>query len=202
MQADRSTDDSGLIASCLDRDITAWAGLISKYSGLIYASIEKRLKMYGITLGPHDIEDIKQDTLIMIWEGRKLENVKNRRNISYWIAIVSGNMAIEYIRQKRAVEPSAKLSIFEKIGEREITEFLPSDSLSPSDAMIRKEISEKVFSAIEKLPAKEKLIIKLNILYDKKYHEIADMLNLPNGTVCSYVKRGKEKLKKYLKDLQ
>lgn len=195
-------DDSELVAACLDRDTAAWSDFIKKYSPLIYASIGKRLKIYGIILPCHDIEDIRQNVLTALWRGRKLEGVKNRKNISYWLAIVSGNIAIEYIRRKRRLEPHAGLPISGKIGEMEISDLLPSDSPAPSDAVIGKEISEKVKSAIERLPVKERLVIKLNVLHDKKYCEIADILHLPAGTVSSYVKRAKERLKKYLKDLQ
>ena len=63
------------------------------------------------------------------------------------------------------------------------------------------ELETKIEKAIEELPAKEKLMIQLHLFHDKKYREIADMLDIPTGTVSSYIKRSKAYLKKSLKNL-
>jgi len=202
MSEDFLKDDSFLVEGCIKRDLTAWASFVQKYSGLIFISIEKRLKNYGLALPRPDIEDIKQNVLTLLWRDRKLESVRNRQNIAYWLAIVSGNIAIEYMRKKRAIEPHDPISIFDKIGEKELVEFIPSRDSSPADELVKAEISKRIGSAIEELPNKEKLIMKLNILHNKKYHEIADILHIPKGTVSSYIKRAKEKLRASLEDLK
>jgi RNA polymerase sigma-70 factor (ECF subfamily) len=110
-------------------------------------------------------------------------------------------MAIEHMRKMRASDPPLAISIYDKItDEKELADLLPSAALTASDELIKDEISKKLNDAIEALPVKERLITKLNMLYDKPYHEIADILNLPKGTVSSYIKRAREKLKKSLRD--
>ena len=79
-------------------------------------------------------------------------------------------------------------------------ELIPSTGLNPSDELAKNELSKKIEEAVDALPTKEKLIIKLNLIYEKKYDEIAKILNLPKGTVSSYIKRAKEKLRCALKD--
>ena len=188
-------DDSEIVEACINGDLSAWSSLTQKYESLIRASIVNRLKKYGITLPCQDIEDIRQNTLTSIWKGRKLEEIRNRKNISYWLAIVSGNTAIEYMRWKRAQDTPKPVPLNYDSAD-ELEGLAPSNGRDPSDEAAREEMLKKIKETIEALPHKEKLMIKLNIYHGKKYHEIADILNIPAGTVSSYIKRAREKLKK------
>jgi len=196
------TDDADLIEGCIRRDMASWYSFVKKYSPLISISIETRLKRYDISVSRQDIDDIRQNILTSIWKDRKLDGVKNRADLRPWLAIVSGNAAAAYARTKFRNEPQKTISIFEKIGERELVEFIPSEAADPGAETRKAELSQKIDKAIESLPPKEKLIIKLNILYDKKYDEISEIVNLPKGTVSSYIKRAKDKLKEALKDFK
>jgi len=194
-------DDTKLIDSCVNGDLAAWAALTQKYSALIKTAIACRLKKYGFSLPLQDIEDIRQTILTAIWRDRKLEGIKNKIDISCWLAIVSGNIAVEYLRKKRIAGEPKLIPLFDTLTDKEMAEFMPSAGRDPSDELARDELSLRIDEAIESLPSKERLIIKLNICHDKKFHEIAEMLNIPKGTVCSYIKRAKDKLREMLKDL-
>lgn len=193
-------DDTRLVEECMAGDIKAWQDFTEKYSGLISIAIESRLKKYGFRLKAPDIEDIRQDVLISLWQGRKLEHIRNRSDISYWLAIVAGNTAIGYIRRKLSLEPVEPVSIFDAADGKTIAEIIPSFRENPADKFLQNALSEKIDALIGSLPPKEQIVIKLNIVHGKKYDEIADMLKMPPGTVSSCVKRAKEKLRKGLKD--
>jgi len=199
--ARHTENDSYLVKRCIAEDLAAWSDLIKRYSNLITISIENRLKKYGFDLPRQDIEDIRQDMLGSIWRDKKLEGVKNREDISYWLAIVSGNAAMEYVRKRLSCKPKT-VSIFDKLDEKELAEFIPSKALNPNDEASKNELSKKIDASLAALPSKERLIIKLNFFHGKKYEEISDILNLPAGTVSSYVKRAKEKLRESLKDFR
>lgn len=193
-------DDRDIVTGCVARDPEAWDAFVNKYSRLIDISVDRRLKKYNFTLPREDMEDIRQDVMSSIWEGGKLESVRNPESLPYWLAITSGNHAMEYLSRKRRIAPLGAVSLHDKIGEEELLEILSSDRSGRADELARGEISEKIDEAIGSLPDKEKLIIKLNILHGKKYHEIAGLLGLPNGTVSNYVKRAKVKLRNALKE--
>ena len=48
-------NDRYIIEACSKKDLVAWSVLVKKYSGLIYVSIENRLKKYGLDASTHDI---------------------------------------------------------------------------------------------------------------------------------------------------
>lgn len=194
-------NDERLVEACLAGEPGAWSAFMAKYSGLIFISIEKRLKKYGFTLPRQDVEDIRQNTITALWKDKKLDGIRNRGDISYWLAITSGNMAMEFVRKKRSLNPLKPVSIFEKNGEAELAELLPSPDGNPGDNAERNELMKTTGKLIGSLPVKEKLIIKLLFFHGKKYHEIADMLNIPQGTVSNYIKRAKERLRDGLKKI-
>ena len=178
-------DDHYIIEACINGNSNAWTLLIRKYSNLIYASIKNRLRRCNFKVSCQDIEDIRQDILTSLWEKQKLDGIRNRQNISYWLAIVSGNAAIEYIRSKYYKENRAAVSLYD----------IYSDKPSPSDDIAREENSKRMIKSIELLPVREKLMITMNAYHDKKYYEIAEMMRVPIGTVASCLKRTKERLK-------
>ncbi|MCX5712614.1 MAG: sigma-70 family RNA polymerase sigma factor [Candidatus Omnitrophica bacterium] len=195
-------NERALIDGCVKRDLAAWGVFVRKYSNLVSVAVENRAKKYGFYLIPQDIEDIRQNVFTLIWQDNKLSGVENSDSIAYWIAIVAGNEAMAHLRKRETRESEKAVSIFDKIDEKELAEVLPSDVISPADEAARNEISAKIDDAIKKLGPKERLIIKLHLIHNKKYHEISKMLNIPKGTVSSYVKRAKEELKERLKKLQ
>lgn len=195
-------DDSRLVEGCINRDLSCWTVLVNKYAGLIHVSIKNRLNKYGFALNDQDIEDIRQGFLASLWKGGKLEGVVNRKNIAVWLAIVAGNAGLAYVRKARAKEPPFKVSLSEKIGQTELQDLIESGSPSPSEELSSKELSERIDYAFEALPVRERLVIKLNLIHNKRYEEIAGILNMPIGTVSSDVKRAREKLKKKLQQFR
>lgn len=193
--------DSGLVEACINGDARAWALLVDKYSHLILASIANRLKSYGFDPACEEIEDVRQAVLSSIWKDKKLAGVRNRDDISYWIAIVSGNAAMQYLRRTRFGEAARAVSLSGKVREESLVDVIPSAGPIPSGELQSKEVLSKIERAIKSLPPKERLIVKLNIMYGKKYSEISDILNMPHGTVASHLRRAKKRLKKDLKDL-
>lgn len=199
MDENCAKDDRYLVEACLKKDLAAWSSLVKKYSALVCIAIKNRLERYDLRLSRQDIEDIKQGVFADIWQGNKLKAIENRADISYWIAIISGNAAMEHFRKKDARLWARTVSLSGKIGEGALEDILPSEVTDPEKKIARAETEDRIDLAIESLPEKEKLMIKLHLIHDKKYHEIAVLLDVPKGTVSSYIKRGKEKLRKLLK---
>ncbi|MDD5427983.1 MAG: sigma-70 family RNA polymerase sigma factor [Candidatus Omnitrophica bacterium] len=190
MRPEHIEDDSPLVEACINKDAAAWAKLVKKYTGLISAAITNRLKKYGFNPLCEDTEDIRQNILASIWTGGKLEQIRNRKSIAYWLAIVSGNAAIEHMRRKKARRG---------FGLIPLSEAEDAIAASGGETPERRELAGKIEQAIESLAEKERLVIKLNLLHGMEYREISEMLGMPKGTVASHVKRAKDKLKKDLK---
>lgn len=199
MRQKAAEEDPELITKCLLGDLAAWSGFTGKYSRLVYISIENRLHKIRQSLSREDIEDIRQNIFTDIWKGRKLADLKNARSLPYWLAMVSGNAAMEYLRQKARREGKECLSFDNEEQKDNLIDFLQSNIPHPGERLDIKEVASQIDELVDHLPLKQKLVLKLNLYYDKNYSEISGILGLPSGTVSSYIKRGKERLKAELK---
>ena len=201
MEMRRFDNDEALLRGCIDKDHAAWDHFTAKYSGLILASATNRLRKYGMSLKQDDLKDVQQNVLSCLWEDEKLAQVREARSLPYWLSIVSGNMALEHARKKRSLEKLMPVSIFDKIGDIELEDMISSGGLTPPDEIDRAETARRIEAAVEELPEKDRLVIKLNVIHGKKHGEIADILQIPAGTVSKHIRRAKESLKKSLKYL-
>lgn len=195
-------EESELINRCIQRDPIAWNEFVGRYAGLVYWAIENRLKKWDYLYRPEDVEEIHQNAFFSLWNKNKLQQLKDQKKIAGWLVIVSGNEAIDYFKYQKRQTPPHAISIFEEIIKKDkvlvIADILHSkepDPYSTAEAAEAESMLEKVISG---LSAKGQIILKLNILYNKKYREIAEMLDMPVGSVSTVLKNTKLALKKRL----
>jgi len=197
-------EDHELIDRCIQKDALAWNDFVKRYSSLVYWAIENRLKKWDYLYHPQDIEEIHQNVFLSLWKKNKLEQLKDQEKVSGWLVIISGNEAIDYFRYQKSQSPPNAISIFEEILVKDkavaLIDILSSEKQAPCREKELAEIENFLEEELNKLLPQEKIIIKLNILYNKKYREIADMLNMPIGSVATALKNIKIKLRKGLKE--
>lgn len=187
-----------MLKACIRRDLDAWSAFIRKHSCLISRAIGSRLRKYGLWLPEADIDDIRQAVLTAIWQDRKLETVSHAATVGYWLAVVSGNYAIEYVRNS-PLHRNVPLTLATEAQDEALAGLAPA-AVSPADELSRQELRDRVDEAMRSLPTRERLVIQLYILHGKRYEEIAGMMRIPAGTVASCVRRGKERLRAALAD--
>lgn len=192
--------DEELIRLCIARDPSAWERFTKRYSGLISYSIVQRLRKYGINPHPNDLGEIRQDILSRLWEDGKLAEIRNPSVIKYWLSIVSGNMAVEYMRARKRRHELMPVSLSEMTDESALHGVLSSNRRLPADELHRSELLGKIEESIRSLPAKQALALKLNLLHGKSHDEISAIMSIPPGTASSYIKRAKGALRRMLKD--
>jgi len=120
-----------------------------------------------------DADDITQNTLIKLYRADK--SFDSQAHIKHWLIRVSINES-----KKALLSPWRRLEPLE--------EMLPAFSL-PS-----REHSE-LFCAVMNLPRKYRTAILLYYYEDYSTDEISKILSIPKATICTHLKRGREKLK-------
>lgn len=134
----------------------------------------------------HTAEDVMQDAFIKVF--KRIDTYKGEVTIGAWIKKIVINQCIDYLK-KRKIEV---IGIEDKHFEVET-----SNSWSVDDTV---NIS-MVIEAIESLPEKYKLVLKLYLLEGYDHQEIAQVLNITEVNSRSQLMRGKNKLKSQLKAL-
>ena len=150
---------------------------------------ELRNFLTGVLRDPSLVQDVLQATFVKLLE-RGSDAAKESRKS--WMFQVAFNQARE-IRRKGA---NQQRILREKVAA-------PEPTLDgPGDHFVRFERVEQVQQAIATLPAKQQEVVRLRVYEEKKFKEIAELLQLPLGTVLSRMRSAVENLRKVLDDLQ
>jgi len=186
----QNTTDQNLVERVLSGDSNAF-GIIIKNTESLVAKI-----VFDTVPNDGDRKDIAQDIYLKAFQ--KLPTFKFQSKLSTWIAQISYNTCIDYLRKK-------KLVLVEKdTGEAE-NELLDSINLAKgvflesSDSFIlEKDLGKIIRTGIDKLPAVYKTLITLYHNEDLSYDEIGTITGLPSGTVKSYLFRARQQLRENL----
>ncbi|MFC1699629.1 RNA polymerase sigma factor [Candidatus Omnitrophota bacterium] len=184
----RGENDADLVEQCLGRNRRAWQRFVEKFGSLVFWAIKDTLQRKGFEFNRQDIEEVFQDVFVLLWEKGKLEQIKNRNQISAWLAMVAANRTLNYLRKKRVnhinIESQDQGSL---AGNSDINHDL--------EAAESQTLLAQAFSSLE---PKEIITLKLSYFFNKTHQEIAEILKMPTNSISSIVRRSKDKLKQSL----
>jgi len=180
-----------LMERCIRREEKAWEEFVERFSGLLYYSARERLRRNGFSFGHRDLEDIVQGVFLEIWEKGRLEGVRERQKIKAWLSVVAQTRALNYMRKKK-----------DRLLRQDEMYKIDNIKAGPADTGggLGEDMMADLEEAIEEFPAREKIILKMNIIYGKKHREIARFMNIPINTVSTVIARKKKALKVRLKE--
>jgi RNA polymerase sigma-70 factor (ECF subfamily) len=193
-----SPDDLKLLSECLSGSKAAWDTFVTRYSKLIYYSINKTLRLHSQTLHQEDIDDIYSSLFVAFMDRdyRKLRQFEGREGctLSSWIRLIAVRHTIDFLRSQRE-----HLSIDDDSDEAQpLIERLSDRSTSFEDQLEQAQATRALKEAIEELPASDRLFMEL--FYDKELppEEIAGIMNVSLNTIYSKKNRVREKIKNIL----
>jgi RNA polymerase sigma-70 factor (ECF subfamily) len=140
----------------------------------------------------YDAEDLVQETLYTAYS--KFHQLRDNRKLKSWMFTILRNHFLKGQRKKAPIHEDE----FED-GIDYLTQ-LESISLQQDAASVyeRKVEAETIQSILDKLPEKYKAVLIVYYMEDSTYQEIAEMLEVPIGTVMSRLSRAKQMMKKAL----
>jgi RNA polymerase sigma factor (sigma-70 family) len=137
-----------------------------------------------------DQEDICQDVFLKVYEN--LRGFQFESKLSTWIAKIAYNTCLNYLEKKR-------VPLFDDLTPEEQTIETVSDcNYGPDQVVEGRETSSLLRNEIEKMPVHYRTILTLYHLDQMSYSEIGETMELPEGTVKSYLFRARRLLKERL----
>jgi len=145
-------------------------------------------------------EDLAQETFIKVLNG--IRSYRPEFKFSSWIFKIANNAGIDHLRKRTvdtlsldgapdAVTPDAVAATALQIGDQRET---------PLQAVEARELGSAIERAIGRLRPEYRACIVLRHVEGYAYEEIAEMLDLPLGTVKTYIHRARNELRGYLED--
>ena len=149
-----------------------------------------------LTRNERDAEDLVQDALLRAY--RFFDRFERGTNIKAWLFKILTNTFINRYRRKvkerSVVEGVERESVHDQFVSRDATDF----AANPEQYFFDRLLSDDVLRAIDALPIDFRLVVILADLQEFSYREIADILDVPVGTVMSRLYRGRRLLQKAL----
>jgi len=145
---------------------------------------------YRVTNNWEAAEDICQDSFFRLYEKNMV--FPNKEEAKYWLIRVVKNAALNYAKRK-ARERIVYQRAFREDNRREET---------GEGLLVKKETSEEVKSALEKLPENLRMVLILKEYADMNYKEIGKVLGISEGNVKVRVFRARERLASLLASSQ
>ena len=190
----RTSDEPLFIDKLRAGDAAAFETLIDRYSGAIYALL------FRLTENAEEASDLTQDTFL-----RALRSIKKFRGdseLKTWLFRIAINESRNRFRWWKRRRRDVTISLDATIGDSDLTfgETLAETSASPEDEALARERQYALKAALLDIPEVYREAIILCDIQGLSYDETAAALGIGMGTVKSRISRGREELRRRLKD--
>ena len=178
------TDEAALIERCRAGDLTAFEPLVEKYRQRAY-----RLA-YNVLRDPEEAWDVAQDAFIRAFQA--LASFRGDSAFYTWLFRIVMNVARDRARQHAA---RGRAFGTERVDEKDWDRILVDQGTAPDANATQVEEREKIRRALATLSEPHRAIIMLSDLEGLSYREIAEVLNIPMGTVMSRLHNARRRLR-------
>ncbi len=177
-----------LIGRVLDGDQSAFEPLVLDNQKSVY---NLALRMTG---NEEDALDISQEVFIKAYSG--LASFRGESRLGFWLYRLTYNMCIDLSRKKKR-ENVSSITYLDESGEETDLE-IPDLRQLPENEAERSELRQAVRDAIDRLSPEHRNMLLLREISGMSYTEIAQALDLNEGTVKSRLARARIKLAEIL----
>lgn len=179
-------EDRILVERVLGGNHRAFGVIVRNTQGLVAHIVFKMIS------DPHDRNDIAQDIYLKVFQ--KLGSFRFQAKLSTWIAQIAYHTCLNYLQKKKSDWPLLDILPTAEQADEPYTEQYP-DPDSLEDRLLEAEQTQIIRTEIENLPPQYKLLITLFHQQELSYHEIGEVVDLPEGTIKSYLFRARKMLK-------
>jgi len=180
--------DERAVTRFLAGDVVGFEQIVRHYSAALF-SLAARL------VGPAEAEDVVQETFLRAYRG--LESFRGESSLKTWLYAIALNRA----RARHGTLSRLRALFAPKPARDDLADALddaPDPGLGPEEATLAREQRSRLRAAIGGLPEEFRTAVILRDLEGLSYQEIAEVLQVPIGTVRSRIARGRSLLKEEL----
>lgn len=180
-------EDVDLVRRCLRNDQAAYRTLLARYERAVHGLVRRMVP------DPEEARDLAQETFIRAF--RSLGQFDQSRKFSSWLFRIANNLCIDHYRRRKL---STVPLVRQTEGEDEEVRDLPTPEAGPAEEFADRERSRRLLIAVQALPPTYRVVLLLRHQEDRSYEEIAEILELPLGTIKARIHRAHRLLKEKL----
>jgi RNA polymerase sigma-70 factor (ECF subfamily) len=176
--------DAELVERVVGGDGEAFRRLIERHQGRVYGLLLRMVRQPALA------EDLAQETLIKAY--RAIATFDRSRKFSSWLFKIAHNTAIDHLRRKRP--PTVPLESDEEDRADPLALLAAPESGSPEARARSRDLAEALEEALLALRPDYREAVLLRFQQGLPYDEIAEILELPLGTVKTHLHRARKQM--------
>jgi RNA polymerase sigma-70 factor (ECF subfamily) len=183
-------EDKDLVKRTLDGDKEAFEMIVQRYK-------QSLVNYIGRMVGERELAlDFTQDVFIKTFAS--LHTYRPQHKFSTWLFKIASNLTIDYWRKK-------KIDAFSLDQVRDDADYRPNIQIPSKDLSIvakfeLAEVREKIEKAMDKIPPALRELFVWRHINEFSYEEIAEIKDLPVGTIKNKVFQAKELIRRHLEE--
>jgi len=187
--------ETRLISRLRVGDLDAFEDLVAHFERPVYALC---FRLLG---DAEEARDAAQDTFLKVYRG--LSGFRGQAGLKTWIYRIAINQAMNQRRwwRRRRREETISLDITRGESETSLGNLLPGRAISPESQAISSEREQYIMRELSQIKHEYRIALMLREIEELSYEEIAETLGISIGTVKSRIARGREELRRRVKDL-
>jgi RNA polymerase sigma-70 factor (ECF subfamily) len=175
--------DAQLVTRALDGSQDAYRELVERHGRAVLSLVARMVREGGVA------EELAQDAFVKAFSA--LRSFDPSYKFSNWILRIAHNTAIDYLRRSR---PDMVSFDAEAPGHGLAGALVDEKERSPLDRAVQRGLREDLEAALGQLRPEYRRLVIMRYLDDLSYEEIAEIIDLPLGTVKSHLHRARAAL--------
>ena len=192
----REKTDQEVVVFAKDGVDEAYRELVRRYERPVFSLVYRMVRNRELA------EDLAQETFIKVLNA--IQSYRPEFKFSSWVFKIANNAAIDHIRKRElntlSLEGSPHADTPELIEATALQ--ISGGGESQLDEVENRELGSTIEKAVGQLRPEYRSCILLRHVDGRTYEEIAEMLNLPLGTVKTYIHRARIQLRDLLEHLR
>lgn len=185
--SETSRSEANLVERCLGGEQGAWDEMVKLYTKRVYAIC------YRFTNRDSEAQDLTQDVFLRVF--KSLASFRaGEGSFAVWLTRLTRNLLVDHYRRTKHDRVTDALEDKLPILEETTAQHSRTDGL-----LAGREAGELLQAALQKLSPELREAVILRDLEELEYREIAQVLNVPEGTVKSRLNRGRAELARVLR---
>ena len=176
--------DAELVERVVDGDGDAFRQLVERYQRPVYGLLLRMVRTPALA------EDLTQETLIKAY--RAIATFDRSRRFSSWLFKIAHNTAIDHLRKKSPPTVTLETDDDERLDP--LASLAAPESRSPEAQAAGRDLAEALQEALMELRPDYREAILLRFQQGLPYEEIAEVLDLPLGTVKTHLHRARKQM--------
>lgn len=180
--------DRDLLRRCLHHEQGSWNDFVDRFLPLVYHVVQHTAELRSYPLQPQDTEDVAAQVLLQIVNNdyAALRQFRGNSSLATYLTVISRRTAVTELARRAERKESQRPNSHPLLEEAEDNEPAPGKGL---------ETLEEVGRLLQKLPEKDRAVVRLYFLEGRSYEQISKELEIPMNSVGPILTRARKKLR-------